>query len=204
MMSWFLDKHQKNKQNETIAAIIYQRTMEQSRNDLFFKDYGVPDTMDGRFDLLTLHLFLVLERMEREGRAGLAQALFDTLFRDMDQSLRQVGVGDLGIPHHIKRMMKGFKGRCVAYRRAMAAQGDDELVSALMRNLYGTVENPDMDMVKNTARYMRESAACLNRQDGESVSRGDICFLNLNNGIKDDLHVTSQEFAGATDTRMVS
>src|SRR3546814_14294215 len=82
--------------------------------------------------------FLLLHRLKREGEAGtqLAQSVVDAMFADMDAALRELGAGDLGVPHRVKRMLSGFYGRAAAYEAGLDAPGD-VLAGALRRNLYG-------------------------------------------------------------------
>ena len=100
---------------------------------------GVADSFDGRFEILLLHVFLLLDRMDLKSREGkaLSQALFDEMFKDMDQTLREIGIGDVGMPKHMKRMMLAFNGRMHAYSSSIEV-GGEAFDAALMRNLYGT------------------------------------------------------------------
>ena len=102
-----------------------------SREPVFFLEFNVPDTIDGRFDLLTLHAWLVLERLA--GARDLSQSLTDTIFVQFDESLRQLGVGDIGIGHRVKKMADAFYGRLKAYG---AAKDESELATAILRNIY--------------------------------------------------------------------
>jgi cytochrome b pre-mRNA-processing protein 3 len=102
-----------------------------ARNPVFFVDLRVPDTLDGRFDLLTVHAWLVLERLSSE--RDLSQSLTDTIFVQFDESLRQMGVGDIGIGHRVKKMADAFYGRLKAYGDA---KDEDELATAILRNIY--------------------------------------------------------------------
>jgi cytochrome b pre-mRNA-processing protein 3 len=99
----------RNRHRET-ALRLYQSIVDQARNPVFFTYFGVPDTFDGRFELVALHGFLVFNRLKAEGdkAADLAQELFDVMFTDFDRSLREMGVGDLGVGRHIKTMAQGF------------------------------------------------------------------------------------------------
>ncbi len=161
---------------EQAARRLYADAFMHARNPAFYSEYGVPDTIDGRFDLLLVHLFLIIERMQGEGRGGalLSQALFDVTFADMDQSLRENGIGDMGVPKHMRRMMKAFNGRMHRYRDALAA-GDIE--SALATNLYGTVENPDSVILNRMAAYMHESTKVLKTQSFENITGQGVKFL---------------------------
>lgn len=119
---------------------LYGSIVAQAREPAFYGRYGVPDSVDGRFDLIILHVFLVMNRLKQEPArsADLSQALFDLLFLDMDQSLREMGVGDVGVGKRIKTMVQAFYGRISAYESGLA-EGEEALKAALQRNLFGTV-----------------------------------------------------------------
>jgi cytochrome b pre-mRNA-processing protein 3 len=93
-----------------------------AREPVFFLELGVPDTIDGRFDLLALHAWLVLERLAAE--RDLSQTLTDIIFVQFDESLRQLGVGDIGIGHRVKKMADAFYGRLKAYGGDEARAGE--------------------------------------------------------------------------------
>jgi len=125
------------------AELAYRQIVDQARQAVFFAERGVPDTLDGRFELVCLHAFLYLHRLKRERPAAtaLAQAVFDTMFADFDRALREMGTGDLSVGRQVKRMAQAFYGRIRAYEDGIAA-GDAILAAALARNLYGTVAGP--------------------------------------------------------------
>src|ERR1700684_1752570 len=105
----------------TIEAI-YGMIVTQAREPLFYRDLTVPDTVNGRFDLLVLHLWLVRRRLRTaEEAAGLSQALFDRFCNDMDDNLREMGVGDLTVPKRMQAFGEAFYGRAVAYDRDLTA-----------------------------------------------------------------------------------
>jgi cytochrome b pre-mRNA-processing protein 3 len=116
--------------HDSIAAL--------SRNRALFADYGVADTFEGRFELLTLHLSLVLRRLAElpAPAADMAQELTDLAFRRLDQGLREIGIGDLGVPKRMKGLAKAFYGRAAAYHAALASGDRGELVEALRRNVF--------------------------------------------------------------------
>src|SRR5471032_1997908 len=118
----------------TIEAI-YGMIVTQAREPLFYRDLGVPDTVNGRFDLLVLHLWLLLGRLKSlpEG-AGLSQALFDRFCNDMDDNLREMGVGDLTVPKRMQAFGEAFYGRAAAYDLALT-EGQEPLAQALCRNI---------------------------------------------------------------------
>lgn len=95
------------------ATEAYQTVINQAREPGFYTRYGVPDTLDGRFDLLVLHTALVLLRLQKDRAESerFSQALFDTLFVDLDQSLREIGVSDMSVGKKVKQMGKAFYGR---------------------------------------------------------------------------------------------
>ena len=105
--------------------------MERARAPVFFTRLRVADTMDGRFDLLALHAWLVLDRLQ--GEAALSQALIDTLFLHFDEALRQMGTGDIGMNRRLKTLAGAFYGRLQAYRDAADAPA---LADAIRRNVY--------------------------------------------------------------------
>jgi len=120
---------------------IYNQIVAQARQPAFYRDHGVPDSLDGRFDLIMLHAILVIRKLNQIGPEGeqMAQDLFDLIFADMDNNLREIGVGDLSVGKRVKAMAKAFYGRAEAYEKGLAAaDGGAELKAALTRNLYGT------------------------------------------------------------------
>ena len=119
----------------TIEAI-YGMIVTQAREPLFYRDLGVPDTVNGRFDLLLLHLWLVLRRLKSvEGGEGLSQALFDHFCNDMDDNLREMGVGDLTVPKRMQAFGEAFYGRTAAYDLALT-EGREALAQALCKNIF--------------------------------------------------------------------
>ena len=134
----------------------------------------MPDSVDGRFELIALHVILIMTRLEGEkGARTVNQALFDVMFRDMATSLREMGIGDLAVPKHMKRMMNGFNGRLRNYAGALNGEGD--LADAVRRNIYGTVEKPDENMVIVVKDYIENAAAHLKALSRDDVLKG----LNL-------------------------
>lgn len=152
---------------QVTAERIYDAVVTQARRPEFYLRGGVPDTLDGRFEMLALHAFLVLRRLRADAAAReLTQAVSETLFADMDRNLREIGVGDLGVGRKVKAMAEALYGRIGAYEHGLAA-GDAALALALRRNLFGTVGGPDGPgeaTLADLARYVRAAAAGLERQ----------------------------------------
>lgn len=124
--------------HEDGARAIYERVVAAARQPSFYLDLGVPDTPDGRFDMISLHAFLVLRRLnrERERTEDIGQAVFDLMFFDMDQNLREMGVGDLGVGRMVKSLATAFYGRAEAYEKGLGASDPMALAEALERNVY--------------------------------------------------------------------
>jgi cytochrome b pre-mRNA-processing protein 3 len=158
------------------AELAYRRVVEQARQPVFFTEGGVPDTVDGRFELICLHAFLYLRRLkcERPGSAALGQRFFDVMFVDFDRALREMGTGDLSVSREIRHMAQGFYGRIAAYEEGLAA-GDAMLQPALARNLFGTAPATDAQLAA-IADYIRREAAGLDRQPAAALLAGDVAF----------------------------
>lgn len=159
--------------NPAIAAL-YQSCVGQARAEGFYRKLGVPDTIDGRFDLLLLHVYLVMRRMgDREAK----QSLFDLMFADMDRSLREMGVGDMGIGKRIKPMIGAFYGRSQAYEKALA-EDDKALAQVLARNLYGKI-TPPPEALPAMAAYVRRAVTALEEQSADEILYGCVEFPSV-------------------------
>jgi cytochrome b pre-mRNA-processing protein 3 len=193
----------RHRQVKEAARQLYGQVMNRSRMPSFFRTACVPDTVDGRFELLTLHAFLVLDRLADEGfkSRDLSQAFFDTMFRTMDSALREIGVGDLSVPRHMKRMMRAFKGHCTAYEEALCQCDKASLINALERNLYGTLKERPAK-ADAMADYVRSMADYLEGQDYESIARGNIAFGPMPEALRLESENDNEKPAGGT--RMVA
>jgi cytochrome b pre-mRNA-processing protein 3 len=160
---------------DEIIASLYGMIVAQARVPVFYRIYGVPDTVNGRFEMVLLHAVLVLRRLEDEGRGpgrDLGQAIFDRFCRDMDESMREMGVGDLAVPRKMRRVGEAFYGRQAAYRAALAAPDDAALAAALERNVFAGA--PEGDGPRRLASYVRAAMSRLAGQDG--FRRGEVVF----------------------------
>ena len=128
------------------AETLYYRLLKLSRQPEFFTTGGVPDSFDGRFDMLCLINVLVMRRLRQlDGAGDLSQQLFDALFADMDLTLREMGLGDLGVGKRVRTMSEAFMGRLKAYDSALQKADQTALQEALQRNLYrGQPSQPAM------------------------------------------------------------
>ena len=125
--------------HERAGFALYTAAVQAARDPELFGAHGVPDTLEGRFDLVALHTALLVRRLHRapdpRGPA-LAQAVFDAMFADMDMNLREMGVGDMSIGKRVKVMWEAFHGRAIAYEKALEAGDAAALAAALARNVW--------------------------------------------------------------------
>lgn len=135
----------KRKASRNSVRAVYGSIVAAARHEKPYAEWGVPDSVDGRYDMITLHAVLVLERLSDgdEAAQAFAQALTDEVFADMDRSLREMGVGDLSVGKKVRRMAEMFYGRAQAYRPLLQAADQAGLAEALARNVFAGVEKPD-------------------------------------------------------------
>lgn len=160
---------------------LYDALVAQARSPALYTDLGVPDTLDGRFDLVVLHAWLVMRRLRRAGVSGEkpAQTLFDLMFADFDRSLREIGVGDLKVGKRIKQMAQAFYGRARHYDDAVdGAAPRADLAAALGRNLYGTSRPADA-VVEAAADYVLSQDAHLATLADADLIAGRVSFAPM-------------------------
>ncbi len=178
-MSFFKRFFGSTKHNDPIAWQLYEAAVEQAREPVFFRELGVPDTQDGRFEMISLHVVLLLRRMKRAtgGNTDLAQNVFDAMFSDMDRCLRELGSGDMGVAPRVKKMVRAFYGRISAYDAALdPAREPGTLRAAIRRNVFGTVDSPEAASVAALRDYMLQVAARLDEQPMAELARGRVDF----------------------------
>ncbi|MBL6939632.1 MAG: ubiquinol-cytochrome C chaperone [Alphaproteobacteria bacterium] len=148
-----------------LARTLYEEINAAARRPVFFQALGVDDTVDGRFDVLALHAWLALGRLNAAGMGAVARKLTDTIFTGFDEALRDLGNGDMGMGPRMKKLGLAFNGRMHAYE---AAKSEGELAEAILRNVY----RGRKDMARNAkilARYAlsaRESLKLSNPANG--------------------------------------
>jgi cytochrome b pre-mRNA-processing protein 3 len=174
-----LARFRRNSQARTIDAL-YGAIVAQARSVAFYADYRVPDTVEGRFDLIVLHLVLLLNRLGRsaEARLGLGQALlgqelFDVFCRDLDANLREMGVGDLAVPKRMQAFAEAFYGRQAAYLAALQAADQRVFEKALARNIFPAGNDAGAAQL---AHYARAAVTSLDAQDDSALFRGEVVF----------------------------
>jgi cytochrome b pre-mRNA-processing protein 3 len=152
------------------AGEIYGAVVTQARSEHFYAALGVPDTPTGRYEMVTLHLVLVLERLRQLGdTSALPRLLAETFVVDMDDSLRELATGDLTVPKKIRRVAAGLYDRTMTYRAALATPDDRTLTESLLAHVYDGAPTADASRL---ARYVRRSAASLAGVDVEALTRG--------------------------------
>jgi cytochrome b pre-mRNA-processing protein 3 len=162
---------------QSATAHILDALITQSRQPVFFLVAGVPDTTEGRFELLLLHLFIVLEAVRNQpATEALQQQLFDAAFRHLDWNLREIGIGDASMGKKIKCMAEIFYGRVTQYRTALAT-GPAALANLLTVTLYPEhLPRPDPAMVAILAAYVVQAVAALTAQTEVVRGTGEIAF----------------------------
>lgn len=155
------------------VAPAYAAIVAAARRPAFYERHGVADTPDGRYDMIVLHAFLVLDRLRPERE--FTQALADAVFADMDRSLREMGVGDVAVPKKVRQMAEAFYGRVAAYAAAVEG-GAQPLAAALARNVFAGETGGD---AAGLARYAVEAKSALAAQATAALLAGRIVFPEL-------------------------
>lgn len=171
--SRFLKRHR----FDDAANALYLSLVEQARQPVFYQHLGVADSLEGRYDMIILHAFVLFHRLGRIGTKAaktLSQQTFDFMFTDLDQNLREMGVSDMAIGKRVTRMAEAFYGRAGAYDRALEAEGRD-LQEALGRNLYNGVTVGD-GILDAMAAYVRKQVAHLDTQAEADLLKGRVSF----------------------------
>ncbi len=165
--------------HERAGFELYGAAVRAARDAWFYAALGVPDTLDGRFDLVGVHVFLLIRRLRPLPAPGpaLAQSVFDAMFHDMDVNLREMGVGDLSVGKKVRAMWEAFHGRAVAYEAAMADADVDRLAVALRRNIWR--DEGFEGEARQLAEIVLARDAALARQPLAELSAGKATFQPL-------------------------
>ena len=160
-----------------IAHKLYKAIVRQARQPVFYESYGVADTFDGRFDLISLHMILIIRRMKSDidQSRKLSQALFDYMFDDIDLNLRELGIGDMGVLHRVKKMTKAFYGRLESYDQGLTEKDDTLLSAALERNIYRENDVTDANL-RTITSYTRGQSLYLDKISIGSLMAGKLEF----------------------------
>jgi cytochrome b pre-mRNA-processing protein 3 len=167
MLNLLRNSHQRKKNGQAL----YDGLVRRAREPVFFAEFGVPDSIDGRFDILAFHAWMVLAELRG---APVAQDLTDTIFAGFDDAMREQGAGDMGIGHKLKAMANAFYGRMTAYD---AAQDQAALAQALAKNLWrGAAVD---DRARALAAYAVGARAALRRSLPDGLDFGPLPNINL-------------------------
>ena len=167
----------KKKQNQPIVDRQYASLTSTARDPFFYTDLGVPDTVMGRFEMLSIAMILFFRRTASSAVSGqeLAQEIVDAFFQDLDHSIRELGIGDPGVPKRMKKLAGMFYGRLESYAAALDAIDRDALAAALARNIHPqSGEHPPMDCL---AGWMIAAEKALVAVSEEEIARGGAVLL---------------------------
>jgi len=162
--------------NRAITDALYAQIVAAARQTVFYSHWNVPDTPLGRFEMLSLHMFLFQHRLrgEQGAAAEVAQVLIDEFFLDVEHSLRELGISDVGVPKRMKKLAKMFYGRTAAYDDALREDDRAALAAALARNVRPDAGAwPEAPLLAN---YVSEASRELAAQTGESIVAGKVAF----------------------------
>jgi len=163
-----------------IAPLLYGKLVAAARAPAFYRDLKVPDTIEGRYEMIALHAALLLLRVREgsRGQARLAQAVLDFMAADWDQSIRELGVGDLSVARYMKRLGEGFYGRATAYDEALKDPDGAAISNVLVRNVYAGAD-PGEPILAAFSAYVSRQARHLAGQPAEAIAAGQVDFLSF-------------------------
>lgn len=168
---------------EVPARALYHRIVEQARQPFFYQEFSVPDTNNGRFDMIVLHCYCIMRRLKNTPNGfDLSQMLATVLIEDLDRNLREMGVGDLSVGKKVKRIAEGFYGRLDAYDAALLDGGTEIIADALKRNVYYDVEMNLDEGVTGLANYFQMQIKNIDQASFDGLSNGIVNFLSPNYG----------------------
>ncbi|MBJ6131869.1 ubiquinol-cytochrome C chaperone family protein [Ochrobactrum sp. Q0168] len=168
----------KSKANEAIVLRVYEAIVAAARQKRFYAQFHVPDTPLGRYEMLSVHIFLTLHRMRGDNPAlmALAQEVADEFFKDVDHSLRELGIGDQGVPKRMKKLARMFYGRVSTYGAALDTEDAEALAAALTRNI-----RPDLEFwpqARHLGEYVLRCRDRLRAIDDSTLVAGEISFMD--------------------------
>ncbi|GAK69367.1 hypothetical protein RRU01S_05_00090 [Agrobacterium rubi TR3 = NBRC 13261] len=163
----------KKNNNQAIVDRQYTTLTTAARHPDFYLHLGVPDTVMGRFELLAIVMILYFRRMKTATTSGqeIAQEIIDAFFQDLDHSMRELGIGDQGVPKRMKKFAGMFYGRLEAYAAALDASDATALAAALARNIYPQADASAPDM-RGLANWMMVAADALSAQSEDLIATG--------------------------------
>ncbi len=162
--------------NKAIADAVYGRIVAAARQQEFYANWDVPDTPLGRFEMLSLHVFLFMRRARDgdEALRDLTQELTDEFFTDVDHSLRELGIGDMGVPKRMKKLAKMFYGRVESYGSALDSADASALAAAFQRNI--RPDTQDWNGAGPLSLYALQVERRLAEQPSDQLLQGEVEF----------------------------
>ena len=161
-----------------LARLLYVKIIYQSRDKRFYTKLSVPDTLDGRFELIVLHFFFVYNFLKENNKQPLCEEITKIMFKDFDMSLREMGVGDLSVGKKIYFMNEALAGRINAYKISFK-EGEKSIYKALRRNVFGTLKDVKEYKIKIMVTYFKDSLNTLNINNFIEITEKDDIFLSL-------------------------
>ncbi len=164
------------KAEKQVAYTLYKKLVEQARHPSFYTEFSVEDTIEGRFDMILLHLFLVDDRLEKAGDTciKLRRTIHEAMVTDLDRSFREIGVGDMSVGKEMKKVGNAWLGRHTAYAKAFAEEADSaELIEALTNNVFGGNSGQS---AAELASYARTAKQLLRLAETETITSGNLVF----------------------------
>jgi cytochrome b pre-mRNA-processing protein 3 len=174
-----LDRLFRPRPARAIGQTLYQRVVDQSRTPALYADIGAPDTVEGRFEIYSLHVVLLLERLRGHGEeaAEVSQALFDTYVKSLDHALRELGVGDLSVGKKMRKLGEALFGRAKSYEAAFQALPATGLLEALLvRTIFA---DADASGAPRLAAYVEAQRAHLASQELERLLAGEVDWRSV-------------------------
>ena len=172
----------KNKEIVELCVTLYKLIVEQSRIKEFYLNLKIPDTIDGRFELIILHFFLLERTLDKEIKKDqlIYKELLEIMYKDFDMSLREIGVGDLSVGKKIYQMTEAFSGRLFAYRKFNNKKNFGSMGITIKRNIYGTVNNVDAKNIEIIKSYIIDSMEVIDKSTIYKISENSSIFIDLN------------------------
>ncbi len=164
-----------DRKSRALARRLYDHALTASRQVVLYANNGVPDTVDGRFDLLVIHVWLLIRRLNKENAQALGQGVFDAMFSEMDNSLRELGTSDTSVGKRIKDMAKVFYGRTEVYNAALDTADIQALKIALEHNLFAEAPLPKKFCTR-LAQHMQGTDQSLAKQDFADIIKFGPCY----------------------------
>lgn len=174
----FLDRWLKPRPAKVAGGKLYASAVGQARSAIFYRDYGVRDSMEGRFELFSLHVILLIERLKGQGDAAAetSQAVFDAYVKGLDDAFREIGVSDTSVGKKMKKLAGAFYGRLKAYDDAVASLPDSTATTALVERTV-LEERGEGDAAALTA-YVLKTREALAAQPLDALLQGDVTWPN--------------------------